>query len=335
MLPILAAAAAGLYFLRGKTRKNPGRRPSGHRRVKRKNPAWNAAEFTEKKVHISRVRPGDVVVCSDGHDRTIGAKDIKRGGFLGTTLWGDSYRSGTRLVSVLTPRADKTRKNPGTNVASIIESFRDLDPVNGRRPYLVRFTVDTHPHAWVRYGTDMYAASDNAKAAIEREFPGRKIGAYSISSSQKNPRSTKRKNPLYPVVLPKPDEVSDMSVREMRTFLAEHNINGDSFGNKRLRKEVRRVIHKSVRRNPIPAGYKSRTGREMGHRIKLGYPPDQVLDLGWVVARQGGDHTALEAIAAVRAQFAGANMTKGDSLVRQLARDLGYTGLFSPKKRKR
>jgi len=39
MLPlILAAAAAGFSLLRGKTRKNPGRRLSRHRRVKRKNP---------------------------------------------------------------------------------------------------------------------------------------------------------------------------------------------------------------------------------------------------------------------------------------------------------
>lgn len=38
MLPLLAAAAAGWYFSRGKTRKNPGRRPHRRRRVSWKNP---------------------------------------------------------------------------------------------------------------------------------------------------------------------------------------------------------------------------------------------------------------------------------------------------------
>ena len=51
-----------------------------------------------KQVHISHVRAGDVVRHA-GKDRTISAKDIKRG-FMGVTIWGDSYRLGRDLVTL-------------------------------------------------------------------------------------------------------------------------------------------------------------------------------------------------------------------------------------------
>ncbi len=44
--------------------------------------------------HISLIRPGDVVEV-DGTQRTVCPANLKRGGFMGTTLWGDSYRCGT------------------------------------------------------------------------------------------------------------------------------------------------------------------------------------------------------------------------------------------------
>lgn len=51
-----------------------------------------------EKKHISLIREGDTVVCPDGLHRTVNKKDIKSGGFMGITLWGDSYRMGTVLV---------------------------------------------------------------------------------------------------------------------------------------------------------------------------------------------------------------------------------------------
>jgi len=53
--------------------------------------------MTKEKVHISLIREGDAVICSDGLARTVNKKDLKRG-FMGITLWGDSYRLGTTLV---------------------------------------------------------------------------------------------------------------------------------------------------------------------------------------------------------------------------------------------
>lgn len=47
--------------------------------------------------HISQIRVGDVVEI-DGILKTVGKNNLKHGGFCGTTLWGDSYRSGTVLV---------------------------------------------------------------------------------------------------------------------------------------------------------------------------------------------------------------------------------------------
>lgn len=56
-----------------------------------------------EKVHISLIRGGDVVICSDGLARTVNKKDLKRG-FMGITLWGNSYRMGTTLVERIIAR---------------------------------------------------------------------------------------------------------------------------------------------------------------------------------------------------------------------------------------
>jgi len=53
-----------------------------------------------KKVHISRVRVGDAVLCTDGKVRTVCHNSFSNG-FMGTTLFGDSYRLGTLPVYVL------------------------------------------------------------------------------------------------------------------------------------------------------------------------------------------------------------------------------------------
>ncbi len=62
--------------------------------------------FATKPVHIDLIRVGDVAEHNGGL-RTVGADDLKRG-FMGTTLWGDSYRLGT--VPVL--RAEMVHAKP-------------------------------------------------------------------------------------------------------------------------------------------------------------------------------------------------------------------------------
>lgn len=54
--------------------------------------------YTTHTTHISNIRPGDTVVIND-QLRTVCASDIKRDGFMGATLFGDSYALGTRPVS--------------------------------------------------------------------------------------------------------------------------------------------------------------------------------------------------------------------------------------------
>ena len=46
--------------------------------------------------HIDLIRPGDTVLVDD-HLKTVSPGDTKEG-FMGTTLWGDSYRLGTLPV---------------------------------------------------------------------------------------------------------------------------------------------------------------------------------------------------------------------------------------------
>jgi len=49
-------------------------------------------------IHIDQVQPGDCIQCTDGELRTINKSHIKRGGFMGTTIWGDSYFLGNIKV---------------------------------------------------------------------------------------------------------------------------------------------------------------------------------------------------------------------------------------------
>ncbi len=56
-------------------------------------------QFEHSKKSIHEVQVGDTVYHA-GAWRTVCAKDIVRGGMLGTTLFGDSYRSGRVPVIV-------------------------------------------------------------------------------------------------------------------------------------------------------------------------------------------------------------------------------------------
>lgn len=59
-----------------------------------------------KPTHINDIRVGDTIEI-DGDLRTVSPGSLKKGGFCGTTLWGDSYRLGRALVNLAvieTPR---------------------------------------------------------------------------------------------------------------------------------------------------------------------------------------------------------------------------------------
>lgn len=52
----------------------------------------------EIKVHISQIKRGDTVLHNDKM-RTVCKTDIKHSSFMGTTLFGDSYNLGYKLVA--------------------------------------------------------------------------------------------------------------------------------------------------------------------------------------------------------------------------------------------
>ena len=65
----------------------------------------SASPLTDRNVamrHISEVRPGDTIVHM-GVMRTVCKKDIRRG-FMGLTIFGDSYRMGNVLVAIVVLR---------------------------------------------------------------------------------------------------------------------------------------------------------------------------------------------------------------------------------------
>ena len=58
------------------------------------------SKYKIEEVHISNIKQGDTIICSDGVVRTVSKKFIKRG-FMGITLYGDSYNLGTIPIKKL------------------------------------------------------------------------------------------------------------------------------------------------------------------------------------------------------------------------------------------
>lgn len=54
-------------------------------------------KFKTMFVNISRISPGDTIVL-DGKITTVNKENIKKCSFMGTTLFGDSYKLGSELV---------------------------------------------------------------------------------------------------------------------------------------------------------------------------------------------------------------------------------------------
>lgn len=56
--------------------------------------------YNTVNTHINTIRAGDTVL-HNGELRTVCNSDIKRGGFMGASLFGDSYRLGTLPVQLV------------------------------------------------------------------------------------------------------------------------------------------------------------------------------------------------------------------------------------------
>ena len=54
-------------------------------------------KYTIKQVHISTIKHGDSIM-HNGNICTVDKHNIKAGGMFGATLFGDSYRAGTKQV---------------------------------------------------------------------------------------------------------------------------------------------------------------------------------------------------------------------------------------------
>jgi hypothetical protein len=54
----------------------------------------------KSQVHIDEIKPGDTIE-HNGEVRTVCPKNIKTG-FMGTSVFGDSYHSGHKLVTKVT-----------------------------------------------------------------------------------------------------------------------------------------------------------------------------------------------------------------------------------------
>ena len=52
------------------------------------------SKFEIREVHISTIKAGDTILHLDGLTRTVCENNIRRGGFMGTSLFGDCYKLG-------------------------------------------------------------------------------------------------------------------------------------------------------------------------------------------------------------------------------------------------
>lgn len=63
---------------------------------------------TYERILVSEVAPGDTII-HDGHHRTVCKKDLGRG-FMGVTVFGDSYRLGSIPITRVTYGAQILRQ---------------------------------------------------------------------------------------------------------------------------------------------------------------------------------------------------------------------------------
>lgn len=66
--------------------------------------------YSIELVHIDEIRPWDTIMF-DGEMKTVCKNNIKKGGFCGTAIFGDSYKAGTRLVEKVVFKTHKHTTN--------------------------------------------------------------------------------------------------------------------------------------------------------------------------------------------------------------------------------
>jgi hypothetical protein len=59
-------------------------------------------QWTTTPRHISEITAGSTIF-HNGQLRTVSARDIKKCGFMGVSIFGDTYQLGQKLVIVATP----------------------------------------------------------------------------------------------------------------------------------------------------------------------------------------------------------------------------------------
>lgn len=206
LLPVLAGLA-GLAMM-----GNPPKR-----RKRRKNPVDSA--YDVKLVPISQIFAGDTII-HDGVMKTVSPTNIKRG-FMGKTLFGDSYKAGHMKVQKVTFRMLKTNPLGGRlHIAAVkrsrlrMRSFakvhnkwrshatpalnkrslkalnfharatkRRWNPVSSL--YLFSFAAEggrSRRIQWQRFGPDMETTFALAKTAAKHDYP--KASGFSIVSAE-------------------------------------------------------------------------------------------------------------------------------------------------------
>jgi len=66
-----------------------------------------------EQIHIDLLKAGDTIL-HDGKEMTVCNKDLKRGGFMGTSVFGDSYKSGYQpVIRVLKSWKEQQRASRG------------------------------------------------------------------------------------------------------------------------------------------------------------------------------------------------------------------------------
>lgn len=90
------------------------------------NEMKDGVDYKTKEVHISDIKYGDTVIHK-GEMKTVGKKDIKHGGFEGSTLFGDSYKSGKDKVTLVLFKRDWDKLKESEKKQNIMKKLSEIE----------------------------------------------------------------------------------------------------------------------------------------------------------------------------------------------------------------
>lgn len=93
---------------------------------KQVNEMKDGVDYKTKEVHISDIKYGDTVIHK-GEMKTVGKKDIKHGGFEGSTLFGDSYKSGKDKVTLVLFKRDWDKLKESEKKQNIMKKLSEIE----------------------------------------------------------------------------------------------------------------------------------------------------------------------------------------------------------------